>query len=273
VAFVARRAGVLVWPDVAIVFVATAAGVAVHDLATEKPKVEPRAPLASFVLPAEQVQAPTSELRAPAQIEVVAVTPTSGANATHAATRFTALLLTRIPKTGPTGPVRVLVSRGKDDSTAMALARHRVDSTKFFLLPSADCFFAPAQGSLSHHQTEAILETYGFSAGKAKQFARSFSGLVDFVRINPGRTFYRYFSRGRTGSFVTDWRFKSSGGAQRGLALPDENKASEAQTVSARRPTMALRGRIRGASDGAPQYIVLRQECFDFGPGHPVPSS
>jgi hypothetical protein len=271
-ALVASRSGVLVWPDVAILFVLGLAAVAVNDAATAKPKIEPLPALAAFDLPARQVEAPTSELRPPTQVDVVAVTPTPGGKATDAATHFDALLLTRVPKTGATGAVRVLLRRGKGDSAAMALARHRVDSTRFFLLPSVDCFFVPAQRGLSHRQVETLLEAYGFSSGRAKGYASSFSGLADFVRVDPGRRFNRYFSKNTSGNFLTDWTFRTSRGARRGLALPKGNDASRVQTVRVIRPTMALRGRIADASDGARQFVLVRQECFDFGPGRPVPS-
>jgi hypothetical protein len=269
---IAYWSGVVVWPDVAIFFVLGLAVVAALDAAHEKPKIEPPPPLAAFDLPASQVEKPTVELRAPTQVDLVAVTPTPRRKVTHETTHFSALLLTRVPRTGPTGAVHVLLNRGDDDATSMALARHQADSTRFFLLPSADCFFLPAESGLSQRQVETILVTYGFSDEKAKDFASSFSGPVDLVRINPGRTFNRYFSNGKIGSFLTNWRFRTSRGARRGLALPPSNKASRVQTVRATRPTMALFGRIKNASDGARQFLVLRPaECFDFGSGRPVP--
>jgi hypothetical protein len=271
VALVAYGSGVLVWPDMAILFVVGVALVALYDAVNEKPKVEPPPALASFELPAGEVKAPATELRAPTKVDIVAVTPTPSGTATQAAMHFSALLLTRVPKAGPSGPVRVLVARGKGDSTAMALARHSIDSTQFFLLPSADCFFAPAERGLSHRQAETILETYGFSDHRAEDFAGSFAGPVDFLHVNPGKTLNRYFSDvNKAGSFLTDWTFRTSRGARLGLHLPKKNRATLVQTVRALKPTMTLRGRIKDAVGGARQFIVLRRECFDFGAGRRV---
>jgi hypothetical protein len=273
VALLAYRSGILVWPDVAILFLAGLALFALRDEKNEKPMVQPPPALASFDLPASAVKPPTMELTAPAKVEIIAVTPTRRSTATHKTSRFDALLLTRVPRAGPSGPVRFLVSRGKGDSTVLALARHRVDSTEFFLLPSADCFFAPPEYGLSPGKAEAILEAYGFPERSAQGFASSFSGVVDYVHVNPGKSLKRYFSGDkRVGSFLTATTFRNSKRARAGLHLPGQNRATRRQSVRALEPTMTLRGGIKGGNGKARQFIVLRQECFDFGPGRPVPA-
>jgi hypothetical protein len=271
--WIARSIGAIVWPDVAIFFLVGLAVVAVRD-AREKPPPPAPAAVAVFDLPKSRIRPPASELKAPSKVDIVALTHTHAARGGMAGTqttRFEALLLTPLKRSGATTPVRVLIERGNNDSTATALARATVDGTTFVLLPASDCFVAPRQIALSHRSAMTILDGYGLPATTAKDYVDSFAGPIDFVPVLPSARFNRYFSGHSTvGRFLTKSEFATSAAARNGLELPERNRATTVQTVRVVAPAMTLRGRIKGGLASALQYVVLRTMCFDYGPGRPV---
>ena len=270
----AHLLGAIVWPDVAIIFLAGLAVVAVRDAREGQPKPEPGPPaVAVFELPSDQIRAPGSDLDAPSNVEVIALTPgraTEGGPVTHEATRFEALLLTSVPASGATVPVRVLIERGNEGVSTSDLAKARLDATEFVLLPADDCFAARNRVGLAPNRALDILRGHGFSEARAKEWVESFSGPIDFVSLRPGTQYNRYYSGSTVGPFLTDARFSTSDAARDGLELPETNQATMLQSVRVIAPAMTLRGRIRGGVRRALQFLVLRTACFHYGRGKPV---
>jgi hypothetical protein len=267
-----RQFEAVVWPDVAVLFVVgLAANAVVHQLREKAPPPPPPPALAAFDLPGDRVQLASGQLKSPSRIVVVAVTrgrDRAGVEVQRTK-RHEALLLTPLDQGRSDRPVRVVVARGDADTAATALAGEIAGTARFVLFPTAPCFVAPEEPGLSHPQTEALLEGYGFDDRRAASFARSFSGLVDFVVLPPGKKLNRYFSGdSRIGHFLTDSTFATPTAARRALALRPKNRADRVQMVTVSKPTMALTGGI--AEGSARQFIVLRSECFTFGPGSAV---
>lgn len=268
---VARWAGAVVWPDVAIILLVGLGVVAIRDAREPEPEPEPpRPPVAVFELPADRVRPPVDELGAPSPIEIIALTPKPGGGAgatTHESTQFEARLLTPVKRWGATDAVRVRVERGENGETARSLAAATRDATEFVVLPGRDCFVAPRRDDLTEVRARALLEGYGFSEDEAKSFADSFAGPIDFVPVLPGHEFKRYHSGNHVGLFLTERFYRTQTSARRGLALPPTNKAKIRQVVRVVAPTMALRGRIKKAVGDATQYFVLRAGCFSYAGG------
>ena len=227
-------------------------------------------------LPEDRIRPPANELRAPSNVEIVALVPedsTESGELEHATLRFDALLLTPVPRSGPTEPVRVLVDRGDGSTNVRDLARARLDATELVLLPASECFVASEREKLTKEQAETVLEAHGFPDETAQDFTESFSGRIDLVAVRPGPRFRRYFSgKSTVGRFLTKKRFRDSEAAVDGLDLPPSNRAELEQTVSVLRPTMTLRGGIKNGAEHALQFLVLRTPCFEYGPGRKVPN-
>ena len=268
---VGRWAGVVVWPDVVVIFLAGLAVAAVMNTLEEAPQPEPLRPaVAAFDLPADRVRPPANELRAPSRIELIALIPKPVARAsatTHEPTQFEALLLTPVKRSGASGAVRVLVERGEDDANARDLARATLDASEFVLLPAGDCFVAPRRDDLRELRARALLEAYGFAEEEAKSYVDSFAGPIDFIPVLPGKEFRRYHSGNRIGRFLTEALYRTRRSARNGLALPPENQAEIRQSVRVVAPTMALFGRVKNGVGAVTQYFVLRAGCFSYAGG------
>jgi hypothetical protein len=296
--------------DVAVLLVLGLVIAALVDMAWDRgeaPAASPPPAVATFRLPVAKIEPPIVPLKAPADIEIIAVEPVTavGSRISHSTSAFSARLLTSVrrskspapkpkpsPKPKPPKPatpvapsakdppkpgtsVLVTIHRGRGNATVKAFLRALRDGDHFFLLRAGPaCATERARHGLSLRGAAAILRRYGFSPIRSRGFAHSFTGPIDFVALRKGQSFRRYFSDGNErGWFLTKKTFHDPQRARKELELPLANQATRVQEVTVTKATMGLRGDVRATPPTrttAIQIVVLRQTCFKYGNGSAV---